>query len=492
MGFAAEGGDRGLCRRGTRGFMRGGQGGRGSLQKERTGVLADRRGRRGTVGPGSLQTRGTSVPTDLPFSGQPPAVPPAHRGCPPPPAQRGAAQSPHHHHPQHGRRQGPPAAPRWALSPAGGRRANRLWQHGPLGRQTAHARPRPAPCRVRLEFASCPDALKRKRLASSSQPCRGHVPSPGTPTLGQLSPRAAGATLIIFIFVFLPPLAPALNSSFSGAGRCRQAPAAAAARQGTPGTSTAEGPRQRRRCGQPRPGGSTAAPWGPFRRAARCANPVMCTGAQEGTGRHRGTWMDGRTDGWTGRSAHHPTGVGRAEARDPQVGATVPPGPAWRAGQRRAAVPSGSTHSMGTTRSLLPCAQHPTTPPLQLCSPHWVLPIRASTHHPTSPQTLLSPGTPTHTHEATHRAYPSVSLQRVGRAAGGLGTCQGCGQRGHPARPSPTRPTTLSESWRDPQRDTSIPRPGRTGWTGRADPSRLGTNGSGMPVGGGNGNSRLE
>lgn len=128
-------------------------------------------------------------------------------------------------------------------------------------------------------------------------------------------PSSSSSSTFIF---FLPPT-PALNSSFSGAERCCQAPAATAARQGTRGTSKAEGPHQCWHCGQvalarrkhssvgPLPAGSPVCRFGDVHRG---------TEAME---RHR--WA--RVDRQTGRSARCPRGVGQAEAQDPAVGVTA-------------------------------------------------------------------------------------------------------------------------------------------------------------------------
>lgn len=120
---------------------------------------------------------------------------------------------------------------------------------------------------------------------------------------------------------------------------------------------------------------------------------------------------------------------------------TVLRGPPWRAGWRWAAVPLGSTHSLGIARSSLPRAQSRTMPPPQLCSPRWELPTRTSTHHPTSPTPVPCreppaprglPGTSERPPATRALGCSSRSFQRAGHTAGGLGTHQGCRQRGRP------------------------------------------------------------
>lgn len=108
-------------------------------------------------------------------------------------------------------------------------------------------RGRPAPRRASLQFASCPDALKRKRLASSSQPRARLCQAMACPTRGRRrgascpqgrpeSPSSSSSPTL----GFFPP-APALNS---GMGRPCQARAVTVVRLGTLGTPRVEGPQQ--------------------------------------------------------------------------------------------------------------------------------------------------------------------------------------------------------------------------------------------------------
>lgn len=430
----AEGWDRGPCRQEGTGVSAGGG----------TGVLADGGGHKGPYRSALLRPTSCWATTVL---GLPPTSAAAGGCTEPPPAWQGLpAALPR------------PPAPHGPSCPAGSRRANRLWQCGPLGRETAHARPRPAPCRARLEFASCPDALKRKRMASGSQPCRGRAgpwhPLPRDANAGPAVPKGGQSRPhhlhLLRLFFFSPPT-PALNSSFSGAERRCQAPTATTARQGTRGTSKAEGPHQRWHCGQVAPARQKHGSVGPL----PAGSPVCRFGdvhrGTEAMEKHR--WA--RMDRQTGRSARRPRGVGQAEAQDPAVGVTAssraqhcedhPGEPAGDGLQspRGAPIPWGSQGPPSPVPRAAPCRP-------QLCYPRWELPTRASTHHPTSPTPMPRreppaprglPGTSERPPAVRALGCSSRSFQWAGHTAGGLGTHQGGRQR---ACPTPQHQHTLA------------------------------------------------
>lgn len=236
--------------------------------------------------------------------------------------------------------------------------------------------------------------------------------------------------------------------------------------------------------------------------------------------RARREWGDTHRHGWTG-GWDAPLAIPGTKVWDPEMGAMAPlQGPPWRARQRWAAVPLDSTHPLGIPGSPLPCT-HTHAAPLQVHSLHWVLPMDAggkggegqpslaltvrcpaSTHHPTSP-TLMPfrfPETP-HNHCHVCHGIPSRSWRALGPLWEDWAPAKAVGRGDTPIpgtrSPLAHAPVTLpncSRTQHPPygQRDTFIPQTGRMGSAGRADPSQNGANSSGMPVGGGNGNSRLE
>lgn len=153
--------------------------------------------------------------------------------------------------------------------------------------------------------------------------------------------------------------------------------------------------------------------------------------AQRGWG---GTDRLQRTDGqaapltipgrWVRQRHRTPTWVPQA----PQGHGTVGTSPA---ALEISGSPCGEHSLHGNPRASLPCAQsHAAPSPAQVHSPCWVR------HHPTSPTLgpFREPLLPGHSLGpiACALGCSSRSFQGAGCAAGGLSTCQGCRQRGHP------------------------------------------------------------
>lgn len=152
----------------------------------------------------------------------------------------------------------------------------------------------------------------------------------------------------------------------------------------------------------------------------------------------------------------------------------------------------------------------PSLCPEPRCAPHvWVLLTRASTHHPASrdpPDLRDSMGLPSKPPLVHAPGCPSRSSQGMGvlwdawasGKAAGKGTSRSAASAHTHPHPHTQRcsqitagPNTHPHPPAQPRGDP-IPQPGEMGSISCADPSRRGVNGSGMPVGGGNGNSRLE
>lgn len=168
----------------------------------------------------------------------------------------------------------------------------------------------------------------------------------------------------------------------------------------------------------------------------------MCTGAQR---RWRGTDGHGWTDrqdaplavpgGWVRQRHRTPQWVSRHPHRHSTARTTLESQP------EMGCSPLREHPSPGDHKVLPPLCLEPHHAPPQLCSPHWELPTRASTHHPTSPTSVPHreppaprglPGTSERPPAVRALGCSSRSFQWAGHTAGGLGTHQGCRQRGCP------------------------------------------------------------
>lgn len=235
-------------------------------------------------------------------------------------------------------------------------------------------------------------------------------------------------------------------------GRWRQAPAVTVGRQGTLGTSGVEGPHQ---CWH----------WEPL-----AAGSTLCQPRPWREWGHTDT--DGQMEGMLclpsqGHGTHGTPARTTLESR-----------------HRWAAVPLDSAHSLGTAGSPLPCTRSPTAPSKSTSHgcrrERWgrtahpgTVQCPASTHHPDAFQVPWDSPRPL----SPVPWDPLQLLEGAGCTVGPWGTCQGCGQRGHP---NPWR--TLAAG--DAPKSFNNPTPGTRSLPRGQGGLSPGANSSGMPVGG--------